>query len=137
MIAKEFKEDIYLMENGSSGALILDNEVIVNEEKINAIFVNAADKIYDKYIAFSAALCINISSARKKEFRQVFVERTIPKSIDRIMPILEHTVIELSSLLNDSRFRFGRYKEYTEVALEMVKSSSHTELDVDLSQQTP
>ena len=121
------------MDSGSSGALILDNELMINEDKINEIFVNAADKMYDKYIAFNAALCVNISSARKREFRKIFIEKTTPKSIDTIMPILEKSAIELSSLLNDSRIRFGRNREYTEVALEMVKTASDTE-DPELNQ---
>eukprot|EP01084_Bolivina_argentea_P023890 44616_1 len=112
VIAKEFTENM--------------NTIDMDDwNKINEYVWSALNEMYDKYINENTAdLEVNISSRKRKAIKNVFENNVVEKTIENILPPMEHCVMEISLLLNDSRGRFCENIEFTELALSLSKSQS-------------
>lgn len=97
----------------------LETSFIAKEFEQEGIFMDAAYKLFAKYIDNSAHLQVNISSKIRRELTEIFQQASNTKGknneqlIMDILPLIEKAVKEVSYLMNDSHLRY--YFIYTSV----------------------
>ena len=80
--------------------------------------------LYCKYVNEDTAdFEVNISARRRRAIKNAY-EIQKDKRLAKILQPMEKSVLEISSLLNDSRGRFREQAVFTELAIQLSKSAS-------------
>ena len=107
----------------------LPMSVIASEfdsDQADASFYAAARKIYAKYIdPAQAKLEVNISSATRGQFMQIFKAGGDARGMKEISAVLDSAVMEISRLMSHSFWRFMR----SDVFRELKKKHDETIID--------
>eukprot|EP01083_Nonionella_stella_P167161 561089_1 len=82
---------------------------------LNYIVYHAINQIFCKYIRRYAALEVNISSAVRYNLENMFLVETTENQIECVLPLMEAAVVEVSSLMSDSLYRFRGQTVYSEL----------------------
>eukprot|EP01084_Bolivina_argentea_P029151 54108_1 len=104
LITKNFNDEIEVA--------LKENE---SNMRINSICFKAMHQIFCKYIFMSSTLEVNISSSTRMGLHTIFVNNEEDKSVEKILPLIENAVMEISHLMNDSFSRFTKQTVFTEL----------------------